>query len=156
MTEQQMCDRLKRASVFMAVFFIALPTALWSGCGKKAPPFLPENRLTLRVGVLTGRWDKGEVRLQGTISGHGKERSRVTGCRVYYAWYPADSPPCEGCPIQMKEFWLIRERVLSGDRFNCRVPWVKKEGVWYFQVRLTGPGGAVGPPSARVKVMTNN
>jgi len=125
---------------------------LLPGCGKKGPPCLSKVKLSLRVDQLKGEWKNGRVLLKGYVRGENNVISRVTGCRVYHAWYPMDSPPCEGCPIQMTGFKEINEQVVSGDRFNCEVPGVKKKGIHFFEVRLIGRDGAVGPTSDRVKL----
>ena len=145
--------RLDRLPVFLlpalaAVFMVLLPA-----CGKKGPPFLPEKKLVTKVDRLTGKWENGKVRLEGYIAGDDKRRSDVTGCRVYHVWYPMDNPPCEGCPIDMADFKEIKGMEISDDRFTCEIPGVKKKGIWFFEVRLIGSHGAIGPPSERVKVM---
>jgi len=104
------------------------------------------------VDRLTGKWENGKVWLEGYIEGDDKKRSDITGCRVYHTWYPVDNPPCEGCPIEMPDFKEIKEMEISGDRFTCEIPGVKKKGIWFFEVRLIGRNGALGPPSERVKV----
>ena len=143
---------MNRISMFLLAAFAAVFMVLLPACGKKGPPFLPEKKLVTKVDRLTGKWEDGKVRLEGYIEGDDKRRSDVTGCRIYHTWYPMDNPPCEGCPIEMKDFKEIKEKVVSGDRFNYEVLDVEKKGVWFFQVRLVGRNGAVGPPSERVKV----
>jgi len=126
---------------------------LLSACGMKGPPFLPEKKLVTKVDRLTGKWENGKVRLEGYIEGDDKRSSDVTGCRIYRVWYPVDNPPCDGCPIDMTDFRDIKEMEVLGDRFACEIPGVKKKGIWFFEVRLIGRNGALGPLSERVKVM---
>ena len=144
---------LNRLPVFLLAALAAVFMVLLPACGKKGPPFLPEKKLVTKVDRLTGKWKNGKVRLEGYIAGDDKKRSDVTGCRVYHAWYPMDNPPCEGCPIEMADFIDIKEMEISGDRFTCEIPGVKKKGIWFFEGRLIGSHGAIGPPSERVKVM---
>ena len=143
---------LNRLPVFLLAALAAVFMVLLPACGKKGPPFLPEKKLVTKVDRLTGKWENGKVRLEGYIEGDDKRRSDVTGCRIYRVWYPVDNPPCEGCPIDMADFRDIKEMEISGDRFTCEIPEVKKKGIWFFEVRLIGRNGALGPPSERVKV----
>ena len=144
--------RLNRLPVFLLAAFLVALMALLPNCGKKGPPFLTKSKLSLRVDQLKGEWENGRVLLKGYVRGENKVISSVTGCRVYHAWYPMDNPPCEGCPIEMAGFKEIKEKVVSGDRFNCEVPDVEKKGIHFFEVRLMGRDGAVGPPSDKVKL----
>ena len=134
------------------VLLSALFMALLPACGKKAPPFLPEKKLTAKVGRLTGKWVDSEIRLAGSIEGDDRQ-AKPLGCTIYHAWYPLDRPPCDGCPIEMTVFKGIAETTISKDRFSCVIPEAKKKGIWFFEVRLTDSRGAVGPPSERVKVV---
>ncbi len=144
---------MNRLPVFLLAALAAVFMMLLPGCGKKGPPFLPEKKLVTKVDRLTGKWENGKVRLEGYIEGDDKRKSDVTGCRIYRVWYPVDNPPCEGCPIEMSGFKEIKEKVGSDGRFNCEVLDVEKKGIWFFEVRLIGSHGAIGPPSERVKVM---
>lgn len=148
--------RLNRLPVFLLAAVLAALMALLPNCGKKGPPFLTESKLSLRVDQLKGEWENGSVLLEGYVRGENEVISRVTGCRVYHVWYPMDNPPCEGCPIDMADFRDIKEMEISGDRFTCEIPGVKKKGIWFFEVRLIGSHGALGPPSERVKVTIND
>lgn len=144
-----------RLPVFLLAAFLTALIVFLPACGKKGPPFLPEKKLVTKVDRLTGKWENGKVRLEGYIEGDDKRRSDVTGCRIYRVWYSVDSPPCDGCPIDMADFRDIKEMEISGDRFTCEIPGVKKKGIWFFEVRLIGSHGALGPPSERVKVTIN-
>jgi hypothetical protein len=126
-----------------------------TACGEKKPPFLPEVSIPLKVKGLQGKWEKGTVTFTGEIVPTPKEKEytrEVTGCRIYYARYPVDRPPCEGCPIDYTGYKEIEGGVVKERRFHCQVPFKRKEGVYFFQIRLIGPKGAIGPPSERVKL----
>lgn len=133
--------------LFLPVVFIAL----FPACGKKGPPFLPEKALTAKVDRLTAQWADGQIRLEGSIEGN-ENRSDITGCTIYHAWYPMDHPPCDGCPVELSVFTGTTETAISGDRFSCVIPAEKKKGIWFLEVRLTNSRGAVGPPSERIKL----
>jgi predicted small lipoprotein YifL len=137
--------------VCLLFFLSTILMALFPACGKKGPPFLPEKRIEAKVDRLNGKWVDGRIRLEGTVK-DGDKGGNITGCRVYYASYPEDQPPCEGCPIEMAEFADNVEATVSEGRFTCDIPIAKKEGIWFLEVRLTDSRGAVGPPSERVKV----
>ena len=77
----------------------------------------------------------------------------VEGARVYYAQYPLENPPCEGCPIEYQGHHSFGAEVVTEDGFRCRVP-VKVQGqVYFFRVNLIGPSEAMGPSSDMVKVV---
>ena len=143
---------LNRLPVFLLAALVAVFMVLLPACGKKGPPFLPEKKIITKVDRLTGKWENGTIRLEGYIEGDDKRRSDVTGCRVYHVWYSVDNPPCDGCPIDMADFRNIKEMEISGDRFTCEIPGVKKKGIWFFEVRLIGSHGAIGPSSDKVKL----
>ncbi|MBW2615771.1 MAG: hypothetical protein JRD02_06320 [Deltaproteobacteria bacterium] len=112
--------------------------------------------MPLKVEQLKGKWANDAVLLQGSIpvlKGQKKDRPGVTGCRVYHARYSLKNPPCEGCPIDYPGFQEIRGEILAGEEFLCEIFVKKKEGIHFFEVRLIGPKGAVGPPSNRVKLI---
>ena len=154
--ENRGAARLNRTPLFLMVAFAAVLMVLLPGCGKKAPPFLPEKKFPLRVDQLEGKWEKGRVVLGGYVRAEDKELSHVKGCRVYHSWYPVDDPPCETCPIEMAGFEVIKEKVVSDNRFNCEILDAKKKGIWFFEVRLIGRNGALGPPSDKVKLRIND
>jgi len=122
-----------------------------AGCGKKAPPFLPEQKIPAKVDQLSGQYEDGRIRLSGQISGDDKG-VKATGCRIYHAWYPADDPPCEGCPIEMIPFTEPGETQIADHRFACDIPSGNREGIWYLQVFLVDDKGAEGPPSERIRL----
>jgi len=137
--------------VFLLAALAAVLMMLLPGCGKKGPPFLTESKFSLRVDQLKAERENGRILLKGYVRGEDKIVSSVTGCRVYHAWYTMDNPPCEGCPIEMTGLEEIKEEVISGDRFNCEILDVEKKGIHFFEVRLMGKDGALGPPSDKAK-----
>jgi len=132
---------------FVCGVLMAFPLA----CGKKAPPFLPEKQMAARVDQLTGVYADGEVQLTGRIV-NSSEGPEPTGCRVYQGWYPLDDPPCEGCPIQLAVLSGTQKIVISENRLVCAIPQANREGIGFFQVRLTDESGAEGPPSERIRL----
>mgnify|MGYP007123691067 CR=1 FL=1 len=137
------------------VFLIALSSVLvlsCFGCGKKGPPFLTAYPAPPRVDTLKVTWKEGIVVLEGTVKGEVQDKEQITGCRVFSVWYAIDNAPCETCPVEMKGFQEIQGKVVDGTTFRCEIEKEKRTGIVYFQVRLLGRGGAVGPPSDRVKI----
>jgi predicted small lipoprotein YifL len=137
------------SSILLAFLFLAILLALFSACGKKGPPFLPEKKLAARVEGLTAKWVDGTIRLEGSIEGNDKGLG-ITGCTVYHAWYPLEEPPCEGCPVEMVVVTEGVQTTITKDRFACDIPVTETKGVWFLDVRLTGSHSAVGPPSERI------
>ncbi len=143
------------------LFLIVSGLILFSqiSCGRKGPPFVPKEGVRLRVAQLKGEWKEGEVVLKGRVAvprGGEKELSRITGCRVYYARYSADNPPCETCPVKYKSFTEIKGEVIRGGRFSCRIGKQRRKGLHFFEVRLIGKSGTPGPSSNRVKLTIYN
>ena len=137
---------IARFLVFLCAFGILIVTMT---CGKKGDPFLPEKEFPARVTDLEGEQQKEFIILRGKISGP----EEVEGARVYYAQYPLEKSPCEGCPINFQDYQEFGVQVVTGEGFLSRVP-VKGQGeVYFFRVILMGPSGAVGPPSETVKVV---
>ncbi len=148
-------DSQNRKMLKNTVVFCVVSLALVS-CGKKGPPFLPKTNTPLKVEQLKGQWTNEAVLLQGNIpalKGQKKDRPGVTGCRVYHVRYSLKNPPCEGCPIKYSGFQEIRGKILAKEDFLCEILLEKKKGIHFFEVRLMGPKGAVGPPSNRVKLI---
>ncbi len=127
-----------------------------TGCGKKGPPFLPEKDISLRVARLSADWKDGTFHLQGGIAGSQDEMdasSNIKGCIIFYAFYPADSPPCEGCPIDYTVLKEIEDTVINEGQFLCNVPRERKKGIYFFKVRLIGREGETGPYSDSAKLV---
>ncbi len=127
-----------------------------TGCGKKGPPFLPEKDISLRVARLSADWKDGTFHLQGDIVGSQDEMdasSDIKGCRIFYAFYSVDSPPCEGCPIDYTVLKEIEDNVINEGQFLCNVSGEKKKGIYFFKVFLIGKAGETGPYSDRAKLV---
>lgn len=119
------------------------------GCGKKGDPFLPQKEVSAKVTDLRGEREKGNIVLRGQISAPNE----VEGARVYYAQYPLENPPCEGCPIEYQGHQSFGKEVVTQEGFYCTVPIKVLGQVHLFRVNLMGPGGRMGPPSETVKVV---
>lgn len=128
-----------------------------SACGKKGPPSILEESFSLTVKGLGGEWDRGEVVLTGDIistSGKTPHLEKVAGCRVYYALYPLNRPPCEGCPLDFTGTREISDDVTENSRiFHVTLPIRKTKGHHFFQVRLLNRTGTSGPMSDMVKLI---
>jgi hypothetical protein len=139
------------------LFLAALCGLLVLGaCGRKAPPRMPGKSLPLRVVELEAQWEGGTLTLSGRVVPYRaitQETWEVTGCRVYHARYGRDTPPCDDCPINYTGYRELERKVLSRDRFQCSLSMEPSRGIHYFQVRLTGPKGALGPASDRARVI---
>ena len=136
--------------LILLLAILSIPIA----CGKKRPPFLPERDLSLGVAQLSVEWIRGGFRLNGNLVGPQNEiekPSNIKGCRVFYACYPVDDPPCENCPIEYTLLKEIEGQVISEGRFLCEVLVKKKDGIHFFTVRLIGQKGEIGPCSDRGK-----
>lgn len=145
-----------KARLLQAVVFLCGLGLLLSGCGKKAPPFLPKGRMPLAVRDLKAAWDNGEAVLTGRIptpSGEEGFLQDVTAYRVYRGWYPLESPPCEGCPIDYMGYETFRAQGTQGPEFYVRFPVADKRGIFFFEVRLVGGRGAIGPVSNTAKLV---
>ena len=147
----------QKQAVFLVVFGTVLLALL--GCGKKGPPFMPEEDMPLKVKSLTGEWKNGVVFLKGHVASHkgsDKKTVDVLGCTVYGAHYDLKDPPCEGFPIEYRFIREIKADVISGDEFYCQVPDIMREGVHFFKVCLLGRKGTIGPPSNAVRVVIDD
>ena len=130
-----------------------------TGCGKKGPPFLPEKDISLIVARLSADWKDGAFHFQGEIAGPQDEidaSSNIKGCRIFYAFYSVDSPPCEGCPIDYTVLKEIEGTVINEGQFLCNVSGEKKKGIYFFKVRLIGQEGETGPYSDRAKLVVDD
>ena len=136
--------------------FLAVVLMIFSGCGRKGPPFLSEQKdLTVRVDQLEGTWKDKFLVLKGLIQGDDTSLALITGCRVYYVWYSLDRPPCDGCPIEMNNFRDITDQIISDGQFECRLPAFKQKGICFVMVRIMEKEGSLGPASSRIKVISN-
>ena len=122
-------------------------------CGRKGAPFLPQKSTNARVVDLKGTWQGGYIELKGVIVDSADPDSEVTGSRVHYAIYPVAEPPCDGCPIEFQGFHTYGTEVVREGRFFCKIPGALRGNIYYFEVRLEGEKGVLGPPSNRAKVV---
>ena len=118
-------------------------------CGKKGDPFLPQKEISARVTDLQGKREEGKFLLRGKVLGP----KEVEGARVYYAQYPLEKGPCEGCPIEYQGHHAFGPEVVTGEGFLCTVPIRVPGQIYFFRVNLIGPGGEMGPPSETVKLV---
>lgn len=138
--------KISRFLVFLCALGILMATL---GCGKKGDPFIPQKEASARITDLRGERQRGNILLRGDIS----NPKDVGGARVYYAQYPLENPPCEGCPIEYQGHHSFGAEVVTEGGFLCRVPIKVQGGVYFLRVNLIGPDGRVGPPSEMVKVV---
>lgn len=137
---------IARFLIFLCASGILLVTMT---CGKKGDPFLPKKEFPARVTDLEGERQKEVIVLRGKISGP----KEAEGAKVYYAQYPLEKSPCEGCPIEYQGYQAFGAEVVTEEGFLCRIQ-VKGQGqVYFFRVNLIGPSEALGPSSDMVKVV---
>jgi hypothetical protein len=134
--------------VLVTLLFLGL---VFVSCGKKGDPFLPAKEPVNRVTGLEGAWNGEDLLLTGRIQEPSKVREG-DGCRVYYAVYPLDRPPCEGCPIEYQGYQAFGHEAVTGDVFSFKMPGIRRGNIYYFEVRVMGPDGSPGAPSDRVRV----
>jgi predicted small lipoprotein YifL len=141
--------RLNLTLVVITALLLSLPS-----CGKKGSPFLPQKSFDARVADLKANQEESSVLLRGNVLLSGNATNSVTGSRVYFAQYPSESPPCEGCPIEYQGYRSFGPEVIQDERFFCKFPDIRRDQVYFFRATLTGPGGVQGPFSnfARVAV----
>jgi predicted small lipoprotein YifL len=133
-------------AVIVALLF-SLPS-----CGKKGSPFLPQERFNAEVTDLRASQEGSSVLLRGNVLFPENGTHRVTGSRVYFAEYPSESPPCEGCPIEYQGYRSFGPDVIQDKQFYCRIPDIRRDQVYFFKAALVGPGGSQGPFSDFVRV----
>ncbi len=138
----------KRFLLIMLAFFLIC-------CGRKSPLSPPAHRLPLRVILPKAEKREGVWIIEGEIVGKIKEYkiSDVIGCIVQYSRFSLKNPPCESCPIYLGEEKRIKADVIKGEKFFLKMPWLKKEGIYYMRIRLIGKDNSVGPPSQLIKIL---
>ena len=147
----------KKTQVFLLLSALVLITI--PSCGRKKPPFIPKEEITLRVKALTNIRENGEVILQGRfvdLKGRPvskKDISDIKGCEVYYAQYPIEDPPCEGCPVRFNNSREIKGNVMFKGNFYVKFSGIKQRGIYFFKVCLIDRNKAVGPPSNKTKLV---
>jgi len=136
--------------------FLVFLLILFAGCGRKTDPFLSvQKKVTVQVDQLRGTWMKQSLVLKGLVQGDKTSWSLITGCRVYYVWYPLDQPPCEGCPIDMASFRDITDQIINDGQFECRLPAFRQKGICFVMVRIMEKEGLLGPESNRIKLISD-
>ena len=148
------CPIRKTLKCYLLVTF-GLVLVVGVSCGKKGPPFLPKRSIPFKVEALNSERRDGVIILKGKIVATGRQKkdiSNIMGCKVYHAWYAPGDEPCKGCPIEYNIFGEIRGEVIIREGFFCRVPGIKKKGIHFFEVRLIGREGTIGPRSNRAKL----
>jgi len=145
-----------RRHFFIPLCMVALSFMALTACGKKEPPSLPvKETVSLQVVNVRGETLNGKILLKGQIQGvarPGQARDHVQGCRVRYAQFPLDDPPCAGCPIHYQGAHLLGPEVITETGFQCEVPAKDRGQVYFFDVVLLGKAGPLGPPSYRTVV----
>jgi hypothetical protein len=130
-------------------FLFVLFCLVLISCGKKGDPFLPVVERDVRITLLKGEWNGEYLDLTGRIHGIMKEGASI---RAYYAAYPLDQPPCEGCPVEYQGFQSFGRHVVSESGFSCRMTEIQPGNLYFFEAMIIGPGDSPGPPSNRVRV----
>ncbi|MCG6878161.1 MAG: hypothetical protein LJE96_03275 [Deltaproteobacteria bacterium] len=145
-----------RLSAVVCLPFLAFFMVFSIGCGRKAPPFIPEQKpFKASIHQLQGNWKDKSLALKGPVQGEDASLSRTTGCRVYYVWYSLEAPPCEGCPIEMKSYRDVTGEISSDGQFECFVPAFREKGICFVMVRLMEKEGRLGPESNRIKLISD-
>jgi hypothetical protein len=93
-------------SRWLAFFFFALVglSFLWTGCGKKDPPRVPQRRLPPAVKDLSYAIDNQIVELSWTVQeADDRSASVPVGYKVFRSKLSAAEFDCEKCPIRFVE-----------------------------------------------------
>lgn len=138
--------RIKRSAGFAGVMLAAglLLFGTWA-CGKKAPPVPPKRPPLTRPAALEGRMAESQVRLTWR---RGEVRPAVTAYAVMRAQWPADQPPCKGCPLIFKEAGVVE---VDPDVDEIEFTDLVQDGqVYSYQVVPIGSSGDRGPASNRI------
>ncbi|EFK11917.1 conserved hypothetical protein [delta proteobacterium NaphS2] len=146
----------RRSSSVACHLFLAFVMIFIIGCGRKGPPFIPAQKpFKAAIHQLRGNWKDESLALEGLIQGDKASLSRITGCRVYYVWYPLAAPPCEGCPVEMKNYRDVAGNIINDGQFQCLVPVFREKGVCFVMVRPMEKDGRLGPESNRIKLISD-
>ncbi|MFH1351472.1 MAG: hypothetical protein ABII26_11160 [Pseudomonadota bacterium] len=141
----------------LPLLILCLSLLAGSVCGKKGPPHLPQNKVTASVVDLKAEWKEGSIFIKGKINGPEglleprNARDQIMGARVYYNQYPPENAPCDGCPIEYPGYHEFGSEVITDEGFACQVPGKNKGQIYFFKIHLIGQGGAIGPPSDKMK-----
>jgi hypothetical protein len=145
---------LIRYRLFALLLLLGALLLTWA-CGKKAPPFLPQKPFLTKVIDLHGKWVQGEILLTGHLLQPDGEKGgspQISGCKVYYATFSTDNPPCEGCPIKFTRYYEFGAEVITSKGFHCIIPGADKVRIYHIKVHLTGPDNTVGPASDIIRI----
>ncbi|SPD73869.1 conserved hypothetical protein [uncultured Desulfobacterium sp.] len=140
---------------YIIFIFVLTVVFISSGCGRKKPPFLPKMQMPVKVQHLEATWKDGAFHLKGTVINPEDKKKKtpdISGCRISYAFYTQDDPPCEGCPLDFAVHSEIEGVVVTDKEFSCDVPMKKRKGIHFFKVSLVGENGEKGPLSDQAKV----
>ena len=105
---------------------------IFLACGKKGPPFLPKENISLRVEQLSAELQDGIIILKGhliDIVGKNRDTSGDLGCQVYYAGYSLENSPCKGCPIQYRPIRGTGEEHIVNQQLTCKILGKKRRGM---------------------------
>ena len=137
---------------------LLVSACLFYACGKKGPPFVPQQEFTPVIKDLQGELRNGNIKLAGAFKGVKKAEEifdLVEACRVYYGKYSLSDPPCDGCPVNLQDFYEFKiVDVIDMDKFTCTIPDNEQQSIYYIEVRLVGKGEELGPLSNRIKIGT--
>lgn len=139
----------------LPVAALALTAVMLLSCGVKTDLRPAREAEPGVVNRMDGRWEGRDVVLRGEVSpagGAGREQARILGARVYHVWFNPEETPCDGCPVSFSGYQDAALADAGKGGFQCRVPVEPKAGTHFFQVRLVGPGDALGLPSNRLKL----
>jgi hypothetical protein len=114
-------------------------------CGKKAPPIPPKRPPLPQPMALEGWREGNRVRLSWR---QGQSGQGICGYAVLRAQWPADQPPCDGCPLIFKEVGTLTvepdvEQVEFTDLIGT-------DFVYSYKVQPIGSSGDRGPDSNRI------
>ena len=126
--------------VLIAALLLSIPS-----CGKKGDPFLPRKDFDARVTDLKAEQQESSILLEGSVVLSEIASNRVKGSRVYFAEYPAESPPCEGCPIEYQGYRSFGPEVIQDGRSFPVGLGCQRNEVYFFRVVLVGPGESTVP-----------
>jgi len=136
--------------ILMGMFLCA------NACGKKSPPFFPQKQVEAYVVDLSGEQTERRILLRGTLQGVRDPNGirELEGARVFYARYPIEDPPCEDCPIEYGAYQDLGVEAFTAGGFQGELPVQPEPQIYFLKVLLIGKGGALGPASDRVKIVT--
>jgi hypothetical protein len=140
--------RLKRVGwIWPCLAFLLV----WNGCGRKAPPIVPQQRPLVAVKDLKGVLEQGIVQLTWS---HNPENRSATDYVVLRAQSDLSKPPCPGCPLIFQKEGAVRVGRLLREQQHTLAYSVKvMAGFRYtFDVRPVQSSGAQGPDSNLVVI----